>query len=198
MSRLIESIRLYKGEFSNLPYHEERMNRAARELHWGMKFDLEELVHELPLPLDGLYKYRLVYDNKMHKAEFTPYMAKTVNSLKLVSGDDVEYQHKFEDRSSLDRCFGNRGTCDDVLMIRAGMVTDTSYANIAFKKEDKWFTPSTYLLNGTMRQSLLDKNVILEIEIQAREISQFESFKLINSMLAFEGPEISVKNIMQP
>jgi 4-amino-4-deoxychorismate lyase len=195
MSRLIESIRLYKGEFNNVSYHQERMDRAGEALGWEKNPDLQTILQETTAPQTGLYKYRLVYDNKMHQGEFIPYMAKSVNSLKLVFASDIIYDHKFEDRRELDHQFRNRGFCDDILIVKNGGVTDTSIANIVFKKGKEWFTPATCLLKGTMRQSLLDKNVIREMELTMAEIFQFESFKLINSMLTFDGPEVSIENI---
>jgi len=52
------------------------------------------------------------------------------------------------------------------------------------------------LLKGTMRSKLLETNRIHEDEIRLKDIYNFESFKLINAMLEFESPELSLSNIV--
>ena len=49
---------------------------------------------------------------------------------------------------------------------------------------------------GTQRQKLIELNEIDQEEITAKDIRSFDTFKLINAMLEFDGPEIDVKNIV--
>ncbi len=191
MSPLIETIRLCDGEFNNLPYHAARMKRAWETLfHITPPFDLHELISSYPIPSQGLFKYRITYDREVRDIEIIHYKIKPVNSLKLVYDDTISYEHKFKDRSTLESLFAQRGSCDDVLIIRKGLVTDASYANVVFKKNGAWFTPTTCLLQGAMRQTLIDHKAISECEITLDEISRFDSFKLINSMLMWEAKEL--------
>ena len=76
------------------------------------------------------------------------------------------------------------------------MVTDSSNANIVFRKDKQWFTPWSALLKGTMRSNLLERDVIREEEIRIEDIPSFESFKLINAMFEFDAPEMDVSNIV--
>ena len=76
------------------------------------------------------------------------------------------------------------------------MVTDSSFANIVFKRSKKWYTPWAPLLKGTMRSKLLERNLIQEEEIRLKDIYNFETFKLINAMLEFESPEQDLSNIV--
>ena len=48
-----------------------------------------------------------------------------------------------------------------------------------------------------MRQSLLDRGMIREVEITAAALKDFETFKIINAMLMFNVPEVSIENIAQ-
>ena len=74
--------------------------------------------------------------------------------------------------------------CDDILIVKNGRITDTSYANIVVRGSDNtWYTPSTYLLNGTRRQSLLDRGIIKEREITPASLRKFRELHLINSMI---------------
>ena len=49
----------------------------------------------------------------------------------MVDCDEADYRYKSADRSLLDRLFALRGAADDVLIVRRGLITDTSIANVA-------------------------------------------------------------------
>jgi 4-amino-4-deoxychorismate lyase len=91
-----------------------------------------------------------------------------------------------------------RGDCDDILIIKKGMVTDSSYSNVVFKDlNGSWVTPSTYLLPGTRRASLLMRGEITECEIRSIDIGMYTELKLINAMLGLNDTEgIPVTNII--
>ena len=198
MCRLIETIRFQEGQFNNLGYHEHRMRKALKEIYGtDGELKIETVLDKHPRPVSGLYKCRLTYDNNSSDIKFTSYTARPVNSLKLVFDDTISYPHKFSDRKRLENHFEQRGICDDVLIIKNGRVTDTTYANIVVRRGREWFTPSSFLLAGTMRQSLLDKKMIHEIDIKAEDMTDFESFRIINAMLMFDAPEVSIEHIMR-
>ena len=73
-----------------------------------------------------------------------------------------------------------------MLIIRNGLITDTSYANVALFDGANWYTPKVPLLPGTQRAYLLDKGVIIPREIKAVELSQYVLVKLFNAMLNWE------------
>jgi 4-amino-4-deoxychorismate lyase len=173
------------------------MNRSLKML-CGMQehFDLEAFLNEVECPSSGLYKCRIVYDDQIKDVEFLSYAPRPINTLRIVEHDRVNYEFKYEDRKTIDRLFDLRRDCDDVLIVKRGMVTDSSYSNIVFRKGKRFYTPWSALLKGTMRQSLLEHEKIQEEEIHKNDIKTFDSFKLINAMLEFEGPEIDVANIV--
>lgn len=197
MSLLIETIKLYNGEYFNLFYHQQRMNRSLRDL-FGLEipFQLETFLKELHAPVKGLYKCRIVYDDKSAEVEFAPYVFREINSLYVVEDNVIDYRYKYSDRTGIDKLFQLRGQCDDILITQKGRVTDTSYCNIVFKRNENWYTPGAPLLCGTMRQSLIDKKLISPITIQKEDIPSFQSFKLVNAMVGFDGPEIDVSKIV--
>ena len=196
MCRLIESIKIVNWQLQNIAYHNERLNKSRKEL-FGIDtdVDLSELIL-LPADLDsGTYKCRIVYSNIVHSIEFLPYIPRKVNSLKLVKSDNIQYSYKYEDRSCFKDLMKNIQE-DDILIIKNGFITDTSFSNIVFFNGSNWITPSTCLLNGTMRRFLLDTKKILSRDIRMEDIPDFESFKLINAMLGLENSEpITIKNI---
>ncbi|MCI0750834.1 MAG: aminotransferase class IV [Flammeovirgaceae bacterium] len=197
MSQFIESIRLFNGKFENMGYHEKRM-RASLQFINGMSddFNLEKFLSRFSIPVNGLYKCRIVYDQVNMEVEFIPYKAVMVKKIKLVRADFISYDLKFKNRKEIEELFEQRDGCDDVLIIKNGIVTDCSYSNIVFKKGARWMTPATPLLKGTMRQSLLDSGKIFEELIKTEDMRTYQSCKLINAMLGFDGPEIEVNNIV--
>ena len=197
MSLLIETIKLLDGKFFNLAYHERRMIRSLQILfNKADPVRLEEMLHQTPFPSNGLYKCRLVYDDRVSDIHYTPYERRTVNRIKIVEDNLISYPFKSVDRESINRLFAMRGDCDDVLIIREGLVTDCSYANIVFRKGSNWFTPASPLLEGTMRAQLSEKNKIRVREIRKEDIRSFDTCRIINAMLEFDSPEIDVSNIV--
>jgi len=197
MSLLLESIKLKDGEFYNLSYHEHRMNRSLKTLCGNDEYlDLESFLSHVDKPGKGLYKCRVVYDESSRDIEFQPYQVRPVNRLRIVEHDRIHYEFKYADRKQLNRLFDLRKDCDDVLIVKRGFVTDSSYSNIVFRRGKRWYTPWSALLKGTQRQKLLEENCIEEEDIRMEDIQSFESFKLINAMLEFDGPEIDISNIV--
>lgn len=197
MFRLLESIRLQHGNFHRLNYHQQRMDRSVKELS-GQKnpISLYENLKKYNPPKTGLYKCRVVYSTQLESVEFIPYSIKPVTSLKVVYDQEIEYTHKYHDRNAIGTLFNQRQFCDDILIIKNGQVTDSSYSNIIFYDGVNWITPDTPLLKGTMRQFLLDAAEIKVSPVRVQDIPSFKTFRLINAMLAFDGPEIDVSKIV--
>lgn len=197
MSLLIESIKVVDGKFCNLFYHEQRMIRSLETLcGTDEDLNLEKFLSGLEAPEKGIYKCRIEYDERSKQVEFLPYEPKVVRSLKVVEHDRISYEFKYKDRKTIDKLFKQKETCDDILIVKRGHVTDSSYANVVFRKGKHWYTPWSPLLKGTMRQKLLDTNKIQTEEIQLDDITSYESCKLINAMLEFDAPEIDVTRIV--
>jgi 4-amino-4-deoxychorismate lyase len=196
MSLFIETIRLSGGGLQNIDRH---MSRIRASLGGQPKWDVDAVFSDVATPLTGstsdVYKVRLVYGLAMTSVTTELYTIRPVRSLKMVFDDDIIYDRKYEDRKELETLFTQRGNCDDVLIIRKGVVTDTSYANIIFREDDQWVTPSSYLLNGTMRQYLLDTGKITEKRITPHDLTRFSHFKIINALLRDDAPESEVSNI---
>lgn len=168
----------------------ERVCGVEEDVHLGL------FLSKLTVPQSGIYKCRIVYDENKMEVEFLPYNVKPISKLKLVEGNSVSYEFKYADRQQFENLYLQKGDCDDILIYKDGLVTDSSYANIVFKKNNDWITPWSALLQGTMRQKLLEFGQIIEDEIRVKEILSFQSFKLVNAMLGFDGPKIDVANIV--
>jgi 4-amino-4-deoxychorismate lyase len=173
------------------------MNYSLKALFGSQEsIDLEEILSDEKTPEKGLYKCRILYDDRSKKIEFVPYEVRPVHTLRIIADDQVSYEFKYNDRKAINGLFELRKDCDDILIVKHGMVADSSIANIVFKRDDKWYTPGFPLLRGTMRSKLLELKLIQEEDIRLDEIHNFASFKLINAMLEFESDELDVSNIV--
>lgn len=193
----IESIRYEDGVFHLEDYHERRILHTLETVGLAPKFRLEEVLKGVQGPAgSGRYKFRMVYDQNILSHGFSHYEFRQIRSLKLVQEDDMEYETKKEDRSKLEGLMGRRGECDDIVIVRKGVVTDASYANLVFRRGAEWVTPVQPLLRGVMRQFLLDRHQVKEEVILAGEIRSYDGCKLVNAMMGMEMPEISTTNIV--
>jgi 4-amino-4-deoxychorismate lyase len=193
----IETIRLADGQLSNLLYHNERLNRTRLACFGATKkWDLSQLIDIPQEATQGLYKCRVTYGRELEKIEFEAYQPRVIKSLLLVVDDAIEYGFKFQNRVALQHNFEKRGKADDVLMVKEGLITDTSYANVVFWDGSQWVTPDRPLLKGTKRAQLLRDGVIVEQKIRVEDLVAFIHVRLINAMLDFEStPMIEVSQI---
>lgn len=197
MSRLIESIKLENGQFHRLHYHQARVDHSMFDLFQlknAIRLSTEIAKHQHPKA--GLFKCRIVYEKQIESIEFLPYEIRKVESVKVVHDNSIVYPYKYEERSKITALFDQRQFCDEVLIVKNGFVTDCSYSNIIFFDGVKWITPNAPLLKGTMRQFLLDAAEIKEKPVAIQDIPSFKSFRLINAMMGFDGPEIEVSKIV--
>jgi 4-amino-4-deoxychorismate lyase len=197
MCRFIETIRLEDGKIQNIAYHQVRVNQAFQKFFSDTHpIEIEKFLHECPLPSVGVHKIKIIYDREVQSICISLYNAKIVKSLKLINSIDISYTHKFENRNDLEKLLNLREYCDDIIVAKNKDITDASFANLIFKKAGTWFTPASYLLNGTTRQRLLAEKKIFEEKITIDDLHRYEKVKLINAMLLFDGPEIDVSQIV--
>lgn len=184
MSLFIETIRAEHGELMRLEYHQARMNATIEESA-GKKCCID-LASQLTLSLpDERHRLRVLYDaSGIKDVQCTPYTLRLVESLRLVASD-VDYRWKRADRTELNQLFHQRNGQDDVLIVRQGLITDTSVANVAVYDGRYWLTPRTPLLKGTMRAYLLDEGYIEEADIPASELHTYPYIRLFNAMVDF-------------
>lgn len=195
MYRLFETIKITGGEPQNLSLHDERMNRSRRKL-FGTS-DLLKLADHIEVPdayNDSIIRCRVTYATSISSVEFSPYISADIKTLKIVDAGELVYDYKYLDRSGLTALIDKR-KADDILIIRNGCVTDVSFANIVFTDGRLWITPDTPLLPGTMRELLLRKGLIKTGRITINDLSTFTHFRLINAMLGFDAPLLTVSNI---
>ncbi len=179
---LLETIRCEDGQAHHLHYHQKRMDESLRALGLHNTHFLKQCITP---PDKQLYRCRVVYDANTISVEYIPYVKRAISTLQLVQIDILEYALKYADRKELDILFTQRENADDILIVKDGLITDTSIANIAFYDGEQWLTPKHPLLHGTTRARLLDKKKIIEADITPSDLTQYSEFALINAMIGF-------------
>lgn len=181
-----EVIKICNGKIFNLPAHIERMNFTLQSFFGStIPFSLND--EHIPLEFrEGLVKCRIVYSLENLEIEYSHYIFREINSLKIIHDNSINYSFKYAERRAFDRLMAQKENCDDILVVKNGLVTDTSFTNVVFESDKGLFTPSTYLLPGTKRQTLLKERVIKEKVIRIEDIEDYRKLYLINAMMGIE------------
>lgn len=138
------------------------------------------------IPLEfrtGLVKCRILYGLEIVEVNFEAYERKEINKVKLAYQDHIDYALKYTDRKSINELFQQRGDADDIIIVKKGVITDSSYANIALCKDKKWYTPLSPLLKGTRRAQLLDRDQIIVRDINVDDIFEYSKISFYNAMI---------------
>jgi len=175
----LETIKAVDGELFHLNYHQQRLNETLG----NKKILLAEI---LKPPTSGLFRCRVVYNARNYRVSYHPYEKRIVQKLKLVFDDTIEYSRKYYDRSPLERLLEKKSFCDDILIVKNRLITDTSIANIALQYKNEWLTPREPLLYGTTRARLLDEKKIFEDDIAVEDLKKFKQMALMNAMIDFD------------
>ena len=183
MYRLLETIKVFNRALQNIEYHNARFNVTRRDLFGIRKTTLLQNEITVPLTLSNeIYKCRITYSHQVENVEFEKYTPRLINSLKIIENRDISYEYKFADRSQLIDLFENRGDCDDILIIKNGLITDTYLANVVFWDGKNWLTPSHPLLKGTARARLINDHKIVEAKMELNDLMKFQKARIINAM----------------
>ena len=108
---------------------------------------------------------------------------RTIRSFRLVEDNSISYAYKSADRSGFEKLLRGKGDADEIIIVQNGLLTDTSFSNIALWDGADWYTPAAPLLAGTMRQSLLDRRLVQEANITVDQLEHYSKISLINAML---------------
>jgi len=188
-----ESTEGFLLEAIKVSYHLARMKSSHKEIYGEDKdFDftaIQEQTTQLP---KGRHKLRISYGLEQLSYTIHPYELRQIYTLKVVFDDHISYPYKYADRSQLTSLYNQKGDCDDILIVRRELITDSYYCNVAFEKEGLWYTPRRPLLKGTKRQSLLDTGQIAEADILLETLHLYTRLRLFNAMIDFGEIELAI------
>ena len=193
MYPLFETIRILDGRPQHLEWHQERLERSFYA-HFNTATSLRlDAILRVPEKFSrDAVKCRFLYGDGGYRPEFERYVPRKIQSLKLVEAGGLDYSLKYTDRNAINALLKEKDRCDDILICKHGMITDTSYTNVVLFNGERWVTPLHPLLEGTCRNRLVAEGRILEMELHLDDLPRFHSFKLINAMLDFDE-QVSLK-----
>jgi len=208
MYPFLESIRLEHQKLHFMPLHEARFVRTQKD-NWGQVIytDLQKLIQQSPeFPIDhsrdpNKYKCRVVYSRADISIQFIPYTPKVILQLKVVSQDHIDYHYKSTDRKAFEVLTNGLASDTEILIFKNGLLTDSSFSNLALYDGNTWWTPKSPLLSGVHRRHLLDNRTLKEVDITMADLPSFQKIKLINAMMDWEDtwqlPITAVEGILK-
>ena len=181
---LVETISVIDGKALHLWYHQERLNVSQKALFESFTpIHLNKIIK--PPSSSGQLKCRVIYAEDLIDVSFSTYHEKEIKSLKIIESD-IDYSFKYCNRDELNELYAKREDADDILIVKNGLITDSSFANVAFWDGFKWITPKLPLLKGTTRERLIKNGFLVQRDIYIDEIKKFNSFALMNAMIGFK------------
>ena len=180
--KYFETIRCEDFEIFNLEYHNKRVANTI-----GLNINLQEYIYPIS---NELLRCKVIYNkNEIIDVLYFPYKKREINSFKIIFDDKIEYSKKYIDREKLDEHFSNKEDCDEVIIVKNGIVTDTSIANIAIYYENTWITSKNCLLKGTTRDRLINDKILIEKDITVEMLKEATKIALMNAMIDFDIKE---------
>jgi len=173
-----ETIKCFDFEVFNLFYHKQRISRTI-----GMNIQLEEYIYP---PNDKLLKCKVIYDDSgILDIQYDQYNKKDISTFKLIYDDNIIYNKKYLNRDCIDKLKKNIIE-DEIIIVKDGLITDTSIANIAILYNDIWITSKNPLLIGTSRNRYIDNNLIIPKDITVKMLKESKKIALLNAMIDFD------------
>jgi len=193
--KFIESIRLENSQVFLLELHQKRMNNVFSHYKKKNIHDLKDYLKGKNLPTNGKHKIRIIYDlNGKIDFEINPYFFNERNSFELINANNLHYSFKFENRDEINK-IKQKSSFDEVIFCKNDKITDTSISNLIFKKNNEWFTPKTNLLDGIMREHLIETKQIRLLDINVKNLQEFSHFQMINALIPFGIKEYEISLI---
>jgi len=183
--QLLETIRIEGGRPLHLEYHNHRFNRSRREL-FGATEDLDLADFLMDAPSSGLWRCRVLYTLYIEKVEYLPYTLHLPHRFALAEFEG-DYTYKYADRSIFEKLKRAHPEAEELLLCRDGLLTDTTIANIALRRDDLWYTPAQPLLPGTTRERLLEQGRLIPAEIPCDAIGTYDAIAVMNAMIGFQN-----------
>ncbi len=197
MYPLFESLCIQNGKILNSKWHEKRFRKAY--LKYFGKSAYFNLLDQIKIPKEfkkGNVKLKVLYGENGRETQFEIYKIQKINTIRLVHVSSLMYPLKLTNREKLNFLYEQRGDCDDVIIVRDGQITDSSYANLIFFNGREWITPKHPLLKGTCRARLLANGKIKLATLGIQELKAFKGLKLINAMRDIDQELIPIDKIL--
>lgn len=171
-----ETVKCDDGIAYNLEYHCQRIARTIM---------ININLHEYILPIsDDFLKCKVLYDKYgVLDVVYEPYIKRIIKSFKIIQDDTIEYKNKSLNRDAINRLCEQKGNADEIIIVKNGLVTDTSIANIAIFDGTSWLTPKLPLLRGTTQERLVGNKELIQANITVPMLKKAKKIALLNAMI---------------
>lgn len=186
---LLESLLLEDGVYFLYTEHLQRLEDSAQ--YFDFVFDKMAVVEALQALSDkhskGMYKVRLLLDKKgVLQCEAQSIAVLTSSLTASWAEQPVQTDNLFLYHKTTKRDFYPKATLDHEILLfnEKDEVTEFVNGNFALYSQGKWITPplQSGLLNGTMRQHLLQNGKIKECAIHKKDVQENCKIAFINSV----------------
>ncbi len=200
MCQFIESIFYRNGVMPLLHWHEQRFAATQFYAFGNIIYPslMDCIAFALPEKLEKnlTYKCRVLYSQFDMSVTFDIYQKKKINALHIVKDDNIDYGFKFADRSPIENLKTGLAAHEDILILKNGLLTDSSFTNIALYDGNNWLTPAYPLLEGVQRAKLLSQNLLIPADIESEDLQLFSKIRLFNALVNWENAwEIDMRNV---
>jgi len=207
---LIETMLLQDGKYRFLDRHMKRLEESAAFFDFKLNAETisEQLEHIRSLnDSNSSLRVRLLVDkagtssvttkkvrdqpriwslNELPQMNSEPLETVTVTNGKVYS-EDIFLFHKTTNRDLYDTVYKdaiNKGHIDSLFTNECNEITEGSITNVFLKYEGRWITPpiNAGVLNGTLRDSLLEKRQASEHSITFDDLNRAEAIAVGNSV----------------
>jgi len=179
MNYFFETIKCEDFEVFHLHYHNQRIARTI-----GLNINLQEYIYP---PTKHLLRAKVIYSaDGITQIDYYKYNPKDIKIFKIIEDDTIEYSSKYLNRDTLDSLYSKKDIAQEILIIKNGLLTDTTIANVVIYKDNRWITPKQPLLKGTTRARLLEEERIFEADITIEDLQSTSKIALLNAMIGFK------------
>lgn len=176
------------GYLDNKEAHLQRIKEVNRHFKWidfwtrfrRMDLEAQEKFKQMPLA-----KLKIYFGEKDFAIDFEAYQPVQIRNVVLAEiSESFTYNKKVSDRAFFDYLRSQNPYADEVIMVQNGLLTDSTYCNLAFYSADKnrWETPTRPLLAGTQRARLLNNATLHLADIRPGDLLKYQQIAFINAM----------------
>lgn len=191
---LIETVKVHNRAIFLKDEHFARLRKSAE--HFGFKFN-EEILNIKP-EQDGIMRI-LLNKNGEFSVEYKPYTRIEVNLIELsetvIDSKNEFLRHKTTYKPWYEESYVKiaRGEIyDEIFFNERGELCEGARTNVIVELDGKFYTPplSCGLLNGVLRQNLIDSGVCSEKILYKTDLLEAENIYCINSVRGIKRVEM--------
>lgn len=181
ISPAFETIKADEGILQHINYHQARFNKTRKACYGSAdKINLSTIL--LP-PKNLTCRVRVEYTHEVLHVDYIPYLPRQINSFCVVESN-LNYAYKWSNREEINALLAPG--YDDIIIVKNGLLCDTSIANVALLIDGVWITPQMPLLEGVTRQRLLDSGFLQVGNLTEESLQKMEKFAIMNALIGFK------------